>query len=91
MDTNQIKHPEGCKCDNCDGGIWSVQHHHHHWILRLLALVLIVLFTFWLGFQLGSMKGFIEANGGYGAHRMMQDYGGARAGNAQTFVLPTNQ
>ena len=87
MEMNQPKHPEGCKCDNCDGSIWSTQHHHHHWILRLLALILIVLFVFWLGFQLGSMKGLLEADGGYGhAPRMMNQ---GRSEGTQTFVIPS--
>jgi len=90
MDTNQ--HPQGCKCDNCDG-LFSMQHHHHHWALKLLSIILIVLFAFWLGFQLGTEKGYIETRG-YQSHSMMHaypaDYG---QGDSQTFVIPgaTNQ
>ena len=68
MQENQMGQPNSCNCSMC-----MHKHGHGNFFLRLLLGLIILLFVFWLGMQIGEFKGSFEGGygSGYGMHNVM--------------------
>ena len=75
MDNNKCG--ENCGCDTmAQMGGHCMQmggKMHRGFLKKVLMMLVIVAFSFWMGLQLGEMSGFIKANAGegYRMHREM--------------------
>ena len=67
--------------------------HRRHILLRMLVLIVLVVFVFWLGFQLGEMKGFLASHGGFENDNSMMNWnrGNERGIPAAMMGRPTIQ
>ena len=89
MENNKCdKCQDGCECSSCNGAKGCGCHHGHcdgvcfghHRTGRWVIKVLVLLFVFWVGTQVGEMKSEFRSQYGYpmGAYRM-QGYQGYNA------------
>ncbi|MDE1919568.1 MAG: hypothetical protein KGH56_02595 [Patescibacteria group bacterium] len=80
MDTKEMQGKEECGgCGGCGHGMGC--HGHARWA-RILVKVLVMLFVFWAGIQLGELKGILYAEYGNYGYGMM---GGLYDGRGQAY------
>ena len=61
-----------CNCPHCKGGMgmdWRMMK-----AVRMLTAVIVIIFVFWCGVQLGEIKGTFGMNHGYGMMQMNRGF-----------------
>lgn len=74
MDTKGMQgHPEGCRCALCQGQAMGGGMCGHHHGGHLIIKILLAIFIFWCGIQLGELKAMLYHE--YPGYGMMGSYG----------------
>lgn len=75
-----MKHPEGCRCDECAG--YGHMHHMHmngmcchgytggHKLIKIIIGLIILAVVFWAGVKIGEIKSFYGVYGSNGIYIM---------------------